>query len=154
MDSGVFLTTNGGTSWTEVDSGLTSKVAWSLAVSGSNIFATTHTGGVWRRPLSEMVGAINHQPHRNPPTQPTCDIHSPTRANPIATLSLSLPHSDHVTARAYDLSGHVVATLINRNLGPGSHSLSWDTRNLATGCYTLRVQAGSTTTVTSLPILR
>ena len=54
--SGVFLSTNNGTNWTAVNTGLpTRTTVWSLAVNGSNLFAGTDDGGVWRRPLSEMV---------------------------------------------------------------------------------------------------
>ena len=43
--SGVFLSTNNGTSWTEVNSGLTTTDVYSLAVSGTNLFAGTGIGG-------------------------------------------------------------------------------------------------------------
>jgi len=45
---GVFLSTNNGTSWTAVNTGLTSTWVWSLAVSGTNLFAGTWGGGVFR----------------------------------------------------------------------------------------------------------
>ncbi len=47
FNGGVFLTTNGGTSWAEVDSGLTNKSVWSLTISGSNLFAGTNGSGVF-----------------------------------------------------------------------------------------------------------
>ena len=53
-DGGVFLSTNNGTSWTAVNSGLTNSFVLSLAVSGMNLFAGT-SGGVWRQPLLEMI---------------------------------------------------------------------------------------------------
>ncbi len=43
---GVFLSTDNGTSWTAVDSGLTTPYVWSLAVSDTNLFAGTW-GGVF-----------------------------------------------------------------------------------------------------------
>jgi len=43
---GVFLSTNNGTSWTAVNTGLTDTLVLSLAVSGSNLFAGTG-GGVF-----------------------------------------------------------------------------------------------------------
>ena len=46
-DDGVFLSTNNGTSWTAVNSGLTDLDVYSLAVSGSTIFAGTDSG-LWR----------------------------------------------------------------------------------------------------------
>jgi hypothetical protein len=62
-DSGVLISTNNGTSWTPVDSGLPpNTLVKSLALSGSSIFAGTYASGIWSRPLSEMVGVIN-RPH-------------------------------------------------------------------------------------------
>ena len=46
---GVFLSTNNGTSWTAVNTGLTNTVVLALAVSGTNLFAGNYYGGVWRR---------------------------------------------------------------------------------------------------------
>jgi hypothetical protein len=44
---GAFLSTNNGTSWTAVNTGLTSNVVKSLAVSDTNLFAGTLGGGVF-----------------------------------------------------------------------------------------------------------
>jgi len=54
---GVFLSTNNGTSWTVVNTGLTNTYVLAFAVSGTNLFAGTLGRGVWRRPLSEMIGS-------------------------------------------------------------------------------------------------
>jgi hypothetical protein len=43
---GVFRSTNNGTSWTAINTGLTSATVLSLAVSGTNLFAATYGGGV------------------------------------------------------------------------------------------------------------
>jgi len=51
-DSGVFLSTNNGTSWT--NTGLT-KGIYSLAVNGTFIFAGTNRSGIYKRPLSNFV---------------------------------------------------------------------------------------------------
>jgi hypothetical protein len=45
--NGVFLSTNNGTSWTAVNTGLTNTIVLSLAVNGSNLFAGTDGGGVF-----------------------------------------------------------------------------------------------------------
>jgi photosystem II stability/assembly factor-like uncharacterized protein len=57
-DSGVFLSTNEGASWTQVDSGFVDRYVNSLAVIGTNLLAGTARGGLWRRPLSEMVTSV------------------------------------------------------------------------------------------------
>ena len=44
---GVFRSTNNGTSWTEVNSGLTNTSIQALTVLGTNLFAGTYNGGVF-----------------------------------------------------------------------------------------------------------
>ncbi|MBM4162119.1 MAG: hypothetical protein FJ217_13610 [Ignavibacteria bacterium] len=44
---GVFLSTDNGTSWTQVNTGLTNTSVWALAVGGTNLFAGTLGGGVF-----------------------------------------------------------------------------------------------------------
>lgn len=46
-NEGVYLSTNNGTSWTAVNSGLTNLNVQYLAVSGTNLFAGTLGGGVF-----------------------------------------------------------------------------------------------------------
>jgi hypothetical protein len=41
---GVYLSTDNGSSWTEVNKGLTDKIVMTLAVSGSYVFAATYSG--------------------------------------------------------------------------------------------------------------
>jgi hypothetical protein len=45
--SGVFLTTNNGTNWTEVNNGLTNTSIQAFAASGANLFTGTYNGGVF-----------------------------------------------------------------------------------------------------------
>ena len=52
---GVFLSTNNGKSWTPT--GLTRAWVSALAVSGTNLFAGTWGGGVWMRPISDIINA-------------------------------------------------------------------------------------------------
>ena len=56
FSGGVYLSTNSGTSWTLVNSGLTNTNVTSLAVSGSNLFAGTEGGGSSARPIAAQVG--------------------------------------------------------------------------------------------------
>lgn len=148
---GVFLSTNNGASWTAVNSGFPVNIKVnSLVVSGSNIFAGTGSG-VWRRPLSEMLGVINQKPLRS---MLNFNIRSPRYANSNATTEFSLPQPDQVTVKIYNLSGHEIATLVNKNLGSGTHSVTWNTRNVAAGCYLVKMQAGSNSFVKSIPVFK
>jgi hypothetical protein len=152
---GVFLSVNNGASWTAADSGLTNLDILSLAVSGGYVFAGTDSAGVWCRPLSDMIsGVIYDKPQQTMLNRENLRIASPSHGNPVAIIEFSLPYSDHVTVSIYNLSGHEIASLVNTNLGQGHHSIPWNTRDLATGCYTVRLQAGANTCVKSVPIFR
>jgi len=154
-DSGIFLSANNGTSWIATDSGLPTGLWISyLAVSGSNLFAGTAGEGVWRRPLSEMAGVTDPEAQRVMFNQEDLRIYSSSHGNPDVTIAFSLSHSDQVRITIYDLSGHEIASLVNRPLGQGSHSISWNTRNLAAGCYTVRLQAGANACIKNIPIFR
>ena len=59
--SGVYLSTDNGTSWNSISYGLNDTNTWSLAVNDEYLFAGTNYAGVWRRPLSEIVGIKEQQ---------------------------------------------------------------------------------------------
>jgi len=152
---GIWLLTNNGPYWTLVDSGLTDAYCWSLAVRGDTLFAGTDRTGVWYRPIPEMTtGVINDKPQRAMLNQENLSIRSPNHGSSDATIEFSLPHSDKVTVTVYNLSGHQIASLVNKIFSQGSHSITWNTRNLAAGCYTVRLRTGSNTYVKSVPIFR
>jgi len=61
--------------------------------------------------------------------------------NPIqgsATVSISLPRSMNVSMTLVDASGSVVATITNGQLPAGSHRLSIEAANVASGMYALQ----------------
>ena len=63
--SGVFRSTDNGTSWTEATTGLANTHVRSLVVSENDLFVGTWSGDVWRRQLSEMAESGNEHPRPN-----------------------------------------------------------------------------------------
>ncbi len=58
-------------------------------------------------------------------------------------VSFSVPRAGKVSIKAYDIVGRVVATLIDKNLDPGAHEVSWngidiEGRRVSSGIYFLR----------------
>jgi hypothetical protein len=151
--SGVFLSTNNGTSWSAVNTDLTDTVIWSLAVSGSNIFAGTYGNGAWRCPLSQLL-AINDHPRPAMSKSQGLTIRTPNFTRRSVEIDFTIPNLSFVTIAVYDLSGHIIAALVNQTFSPGSHSLSWDTRNVAAGFCAVRMQAGGNAFVKRVPILQ
>lgn len=52
----VYLSTDNGITWSAVNTGLPPSSVLSFVVSGTNIYAGTESSGIWKRPLSELVG--------------------------------------------------------------------------------------------------
>jgi hypothetical protein len=58
-------------------------------------------------------------------------------------VGCTIGRPEKVVAVVYDLFGHAVATLVNRQLSPGEYRFGWDTRAVAPGCYTIQLREGA-----------
>ncbi len=141
----IFLSTNNGASWTEVygdsDSSWNGPVN-ALAVFGSNLFAGTSYGGVWRRPLSEMITSAKTPP-ADLPRHFGLEQNYPNPFNPTTKLSFVIGRLSFVTLKVYDTLGREVATLVNDEIKPGSHEVTWNANGFASGVYYYRMQVRS-----------
>jgi hypothetical protein len=139
LNSGVYFSTNSGANWIAVNSGLSSTV-YSLAVGGTNLFAGAR-GGVWRRPLSEMVTSVQ-APSSQLPDAFELKQNYPNPFNPSTTISFSVPSKSFVTLRVFDNLGREMSTLVAEELSVGIYSRHWDAANVPSGIYFYRLQAG------------
>jgi len=67
----------------------------------------------------------------------------PNPFNPTTVITFQLPVVSNVTLKIYDMLGREVQTLINGRQEAGLHSVTFNARNLASGVYLYRLQAGS-----------
>ncbi len=67
----------------------------------------------------------------------------PNPFNPATTLGFALPQAARVNLSIYDASGRLVATLADGWREAGTHQVTFDGSNLASGVYIYRLQAGS-----------
>ena len=58
------------------------------------------------------------------------------------------------TLKIYDVLGNEVATLISDYLSPGTHRVTWNADNVASGVYLYRLQAGTYTAAKRLVLLK
>jgi len=75
----------------------------------------------------------------------------PNPFNPTTTISLDIPgeagEKQHAALTVYDLRGRHVRTLVDKELGPGSHKVMWDGRNeqgqhVSSGIYLYTLKSG------------
>ena len=78
---------------------------------------------------------------------------------PFTVPAVTLGDRPHVDMAVYDLLGQKVRALVNEDLGPGVHRISWDGRDdhgrrLATGAYVYRLQAADHAQARKLLLIR
>jgi len=78
----------------------------------------------------------------------------PNPFNPSTTIEFALPKSSFVTLKVYNLLGEEVATLVAEQRGAGIHKLNWDVRELASGVYLYRLEAGEFEQTKKLILMR
>ncbi len=71
----------------------------------------------------------------------------PNPARDVARISFSVPEKAPVTIAVYDISGRQVATLLQRTVEPGVHSLTWNAtdrhgRKVPAGVYFVELRQG------------
>lgn len=66
----------------------------------------------------------------------------PNPFNPSTTISFTIAQPEHVSLTVYDALGREVSKLVDADLGAGSHTATFGGRNLASGMYVYRIQAG------------
>jgi hypothetical protein len=59
----------------------------------------------------------------------------PNPFNPSTTINFELPKNGYTTLKIYDMLGNEVATLIDKEMTAGQHSVKFNAQNLASGTY-------------------
>ncbi|MBL8016660.1 MAG: T9SS type A sorting domain-containing protein [Ignavibacteria bacterium] len=67
----------------------------------------------------------------------------PNPFNPTTSITFDMPAAGNVELKIYDILGKEVATLVNGNMNPGSHVISFDASSLASGVYIYKLTSGS-----------
>jgi hypothetical protein len=143
-NGGVFVTTDNGTSWNAVNTGLMNRDVQSLVVNGPNLFAGTGGAGAWRRSRSEMVTRVDRTPGRTPAGF-SLEPNFPNPFNQETVIQYHLPQSADVSVQIYGLSGQSLRTLVHDRQTAGRHSMIWDGiddhgRTVSSGTYIYRIR--------------
>jgi len=141
-DLGVYLTTNRGSTWHSFNDGLPDAIMVSdLSISASNrkLRAVTHGNGVYETSLLSPFAV----PPDAPPAGFRLDQNFPNPFNAFTAIPFSVQERVHVKLMVYDLTGKPMATLLDREVEPGSYVTSWEARGLVSGVFFARLEAGN-----------
>lgn len=78
----------------------------------------------------------------------------PNPFNPATTIEFSLPQTEFVTLRIYNIFGQEVSTLVSEGLTAGKYEYDWDAGNIASGVYLYRLEAAGYVEVKKMVLLR
>jgi hypothetical protein len=78
----------------------------------------------------------------------------PNPFNPNTSIEFSLPKTEYVTLKVYNVLGQQVKTLVSEKLNQGVHKYEWQANNLPSGIYYCRLQAGEYEQVRKMILLR
>jgi len=78
----------------------------------------------------------------------------PNPFNPGTTINYQVPEQSRVRLEVFDMLGRKVATLLNERVEAGYHQVRFDARNLASGMYIYRLQAGNTIITKKLTLIK
>jgi hypothetical protein len=67
----------------------------------------------------------------------------PNPFNPNTNILFELPFETIVKLSIYDSKGSLVEVLINKNMRAGYHNVIWNSKDLASGVYFYKLEAGT-----------
>lgn len=146
-DAGVYYTTNLGTTWVILGTGLPNAPVFDINYhAGSQILcAGTHGRSMYEISVSNIpIGIIS--------SSEVADKYSlgqnyPNPFNPRTIIKFSIPEADYVSLKIYDINGRETAVLINKNMNKGEYAYEFDGASLSSGIYfyTLKTEQFSST---------
>jgi uncharacterized Ntn-hydrolase superfamily protein len=78
----------------------------------------------------------------------------PNPFNPSTTIEFTLPKSEYVELKVYNILGKEVSTLVSNKLNSGNHTYTFDGKNLASGVYYYQLVAGEFHQVKKMILLK
>jgi hypothetical protein len=82
------------------------------------------------------------------------DQNYPNPFNPATTFSFQLPSAQFVSLTLYDILGKEVKRVLNQEMVPGRHTISWNASGMPSGIYFYRLTAGGFTQTRKLMLLK
>jgi photosystem II stability/assembly factor-like uncharacterized protein len=150
--NGIFVTTTASAQWTAAAGGLNDLRLKDLTLGpGGFLYAVSDSGAMSRTNVA-VVAVGDLQPQY--PSTYALDQNFPNPFNPSTTIRYGLPHKSAVQLTVFNTLGQQVAVLQKGESEAGYHEVRFDGRNLSSGLYFYRLQAGDFVQTRRLLLLR
>jgi hypothetical protein len=98
--------------------------------------------------------AVNDRPGAGVPAAFALHPSFPNPFNPSTQISFDLAKSVRVKLNVYDISGKLVATLVNSKLEAGTHSITWNANKQPSGIYFAKLEAEGFSQVQKMTLVK
>ncbi len=105
-------------------------------------------------PVSSMVPVAGPFQNSAIPTEPGLTQSFPNPFNPATRIRYQLPENSHVELVVYDVLGLKVDVLVDDFVEAGYHSVVWDAKDMASGVYIIKMEAGDFIEVRKMTLIR
>ncbi|MCX6156458.1 MAG: T9SS type A sorting domain-containing protein [Ignavibacteriae bacterium] len=139
--NGFYLSTNNGLNWVQHNEGMGNVTINSLELSGSYIYAATENAGLWRRPLTELIGTSS--PVHNGYALFELYQNYPNPFNPGTNIYFAVTAGARIKLTVYDASGKEIEQIFDKVFQPGQYSIPWTASKYPSGVYFYKLSSGS-----------
>jgi GH35 family endo-1,4-beta-xylanase len=108
-----------------------------------------HTDGTWRPAMTWMAQYIKDNPTGIKqtaeiiPSEFKLEQNYPNPFNPTTNISYSILNATKVTLKIFDVLGREIKTLVNSEQRPGRYTVTFDGKDLSSGIYFYKLNAGN-----------
>lgn len=154
-DLGVYISTNSGGTWFEYRQGMPYAIIMDLKVvpGTRKLRVATHGSGVYQRDLLENPIGIT-QTGGDVPREFRLGQNYPNPFNPVTKIRFDIARAGNVKLTVYDISGRLVAALVNKTLTAASYTVDFNGSQLASGVYFYRLETGDVTLTKKMMIVK
>lgn len=98
--------------------------------------------------------AVSIEGHEEIPAAFSLSQNYPNPFNPGTVISYQLSGNSSVELNVFDALGRKVATLVNKKQSAGNYSVNFDGRNLSSGMYWYRLEAGNRAEIKKMTLIK
>ncbi|NMB80361.1 MAG: T9SS type A sorting domain-containing protein, partial [Ignavibacteria bacterium] len=100
------------------------------------------------------VGLVGVEGDEIIPTEFSLAQNFPNPFNPTTNIKFGLPKESNVTLRIFNILGEEVATLVNKVMPAGFHTVNFDASRLTSGLYIYRIEADNFVQVKKMMLMK
>ena len=102
--------------------------------------------------LKQLITSVEGE--ENIPTEFGLSQNYPNPFNPTTSIEYSVPSSEYVSLKVYDILGNEIAELVNEQKSAGTYRVNFDASSMSSGVYFYRIKTGSFNQVRKMMLLK